>query len=162
MQPLCSDCKADVPQRETRNELRDPLPRFCRCVTVGRVSVYAHIDACIVAGVVPMVLEMRLSWQLQQVKKKAHVLVQRDVSQLVEKPDRRVEVFEPEQFIERQDLHITRSCPHTTHVPVTLNERAKVGLDIIVADVRGLAKRETRGFRQKIETALDGRWFYWN
>lgn len=109
-----------------------------------------------------MVLEMRLSWQLQQVKKKAHVLVQRDVSQLVEKPDRRIEVFEPEQFIERQDLHITRSCPHTTHVPVTLNERAKVGLDIIVADVRGLAKRETRGFRQEIETALDGRWFYWN
>lgn len=100
----------------------------------------ADVDARIVTSIVAMV-----------------VLVQRDVGQLVEKLDRHFKVFEPEEFIYRQYLNVTRSPPDTTHMPVTLDQRAKVRLNVIMVDVHGLAKWETGNFRKEMETTLSDR-----
>jgi len=47
-------------------------------------------------------------------------------------------------------------------MPMTLDQRAQVRLDVIVVDVHGLAKWETGDFREEMETTLGNRCIRWN
>lgn len=56
MQPLSPDREADISQRKTGDEFRDPLPGLCWRVTVCSTGVNTDVDPRIITSIMGMMV----------------------------------------------------------------------------------------------------------